>query len=83
LIQGDSATAAAQTDVGKVADTIATHSGSTTTGISGLELDVSDLETTDGQLKALGFTGDPNNNEFAVNANYIVAFNEHAHKKEL
>ena len=83
LIQGDSATATAQTDVGKVADTIATHSGSTTTGISGLELDVSDLETTDGQLKALGFTGDPNNNEFAVNANYIVAFNEHAHKKEL
>jgi len=83
LIQGDSATAAAAADIGKVADTVATHSGSTTTGISGLELDVSDLQTTDGQLKAIAFTGDPQNNELAIHANYVVQFNEHAHKKEL
>ena len=83
LIQGDSATAAAAADIGKVADTVATHSGSTITGISGLELDVSDLETTDGQLKALGFTGDPQNNELAIHANYVVQFNEHAHKTQL
>ena len=83
LIQGDSATAAAAADIGKVADTVATHSGSTTTGISGLELDVSDLETTDGQLKAIAFTGDPQNNELAIHANYVVQFNEHAHKTQL
>ena len=79
MIQGDSATAAAQTDVGKVADTVATHSGSTTTGISGIELDVSDLATTDGQLRVTGFTGDPSNNELATHANYVVFFNEHAY----
>ena len=83
LIQGDSGTAAAAADIGKVADTVATHSGSTTTGISGLELDVSDLETTDGQLKAIAFTGDPQNNELAIHANYVVQFNEHAHKTQL
>ena len=83
MIQGDSATAAAAADIGKVADTVATHSGSTTTGISGLELDVSDLAATDGQLKAIAFTGDPQNNELAIHANYVVQFNEHAHKKEL
>ena len=83
LIQGDSATAAAAADIGKVADSVATHSGSTTTGISGLELDVSDLETTDGQLKAIAFTGDPQNNELAIHANYVVQFNEHAHKTQL
>ena len=44
LIQGDSATAAADADIGKVADTVATHSGSTITGISGLELEVNDLQ---------------------------------------
>tara|TARA_Y100000593_G_scaffold59706_1_gene110709 strand:+ start:88 stop:672 length:585 start_codon:yes stop_codon:yes gene_type:complete len=80
LIQGDSATAAAQTDVGKVADTIATHSGSTTTGISGVELDVSDLATSDGQLRVTGFTGDPSNNELSTtHTNYVVYFNEHAY----
>ena len=83
MIQGDSATAAADADIGKVADTVATHSGSTTTGISGLELDVSDLQTTDGQLKVTGFTGDPQNNERAIHANYVVQFNEHAHKTQL
>ena len=83
LIQGDSATAAAAADIGKVADTVATHSGSTTTGISGLELDVSDLAATDGQLKAIAFTGDPQNNELAIHANYVVQFNEHAHKTQL
>jgi len=80
LIQGDSATNSAQTDVGKVADTVATHSGSTTTGISGIELDVSDLETSDGQLRVTGFTGDPSNNELGTtHTNYVVYFNEHAY----
>ena len=80
LVQGDSATASAQTDVGKVADTVATHSGSTTTGISGIELDVSDLAATDGQLRVTGFTGDPENNELGTtHTNYVVFFNEHAY----
>lgn len=80
LIQGDSATNSAQTDVGKVADTVATHSGSTTTGISGIELDVSDLAATDGQLRVTGFTGDPSNNELGTtHTNYVVYFNEHAY----
>ena len=79
MIQGDSATAADDADVGKVADTVATHSGSTTTGISGVELDVSDLETSDGQLRVTGFTGDPANNELATHCNYVVYFNEHAY----
>ena len=80
LIQGDSATNSAQTDVGKVADTVATHSGSTSTGISGFELDVSDLETSDGQLRVTGFTGDPENNELGTtHTNYVVFFNEHAY----
>ena len=70
----------AQTDVGKVADTVATHSGSTTTGISGIELEVNDLETSDGQLRVTGFTGDPENNDIgSVHANYVVYFNEHAY----
>ena len=80
LIQGDSATNSAQTDVGKVADTVATHSGSTITGISGIELDVSDLAATDGQLRVTGFTGDPDNNELGTtHTNYVVFFNEHAY----
>ena len=80
LIQGDSATNSAQTDVGKVADTVATHSGSTITGISGIELDVSDLAATDGQLRVTGFTGDPDNNELGTtHTNYVVYFNEHAY----
>ena len=70
----------AQTDVGKVADTVATHSGSTITGISGIELDVSDLAATDGQLRVTGFTGDPSNNELGTtHTNYVVYFNEHAY----
>jgi hypothetical protein len=44
---------------------------------------VSDLQTTDGQLKAIAFTGDPQNNELAIHANYVVQFNEHAHKTQL
>ena len=79
LIQGDSATAAAQTDVTKTGRFVDTHSGSTTTGISGSELDVSTLGTGE-PLRVEGFTGDPQNNELAVNANYVVSWNEHAYK---
>jgi len=82
-IQGDSATAAAQTDINKVADSVATHSGSTANGRSKLELDVSDFQTTDGQLKAVAFSSDPENNEMATHCNYVVIFNEHQYKKEL
>ena len=46
-------------------------------------MDVSDLAATDGQLKAIAFTGDPQNNELAIHANYVVQFNEHAHKTQL
>ena len=80
LIQGDSATDSAQTDVTKTAPFVDTHSGSTSTGISGSELDVSELGT--GQpIRVEGFTGDPSNNELgAKHTNYVVSWNEHAYK---
>ena len=80
LIQGDSDTAAAQTDVTKTAPFVDTHSGSTSTGISGSELDVSELGT--GQpIRVEGFTGDPSNNELGTtHTNYVVSWNEHAYK---
>ena len=81
LIQGDSATNTAQANVGKNADTVGT-SGSTTTGISSRELDVSTIATTQGlQLKIVGVDQGPNNDELGTtHTNLIVQINEHAYR---
>lgn len=80
-IQGDSATASTQAAVGQNADTVGT-SGSTTTGLSSRELDVSTLATTQGlQLKVVGVVDNENNGTIAgTHANLIVQINEHAYK---
>lgn len=80
-IQGDSATASTQAAVGQNADTVGT-SGSTTTGLSSRELDVSTLATTAAlQLKVVGVVDNENNGTIAgTHANLIVQINEHAYK---
>ena len=82
-IQGDSGTNSDVTDRHEVADLVnmGTTGGS---GISLMELDMSDLAATDGQLKIVGFSTDPENNELGVeHMNYIVIWNEHQFKEEL
>jgi len=82
-IQGDSGTNSDVTDRHEVADLVnmGTTGGS---GISLMELDMSDLAATDGQVKIVGFSTDPENNELgAAHMNYIVIWNEHQFKEEL
>lgn len=81
LVQGDSATATTQAAVGKNADSVGT-SGSTSTGLSSRELDVSTLATTQGlQLKVVGFADDDKNGTVAgTHANMVVMINEHAYR---
>ena len=81
IIQGDSDTATTQAAVGRNADTVGTG-GSTTTGLSSRELDVSTLATTAGlQLKVVGVVDNPKNGTIAgTHANLIVQINEHAYK---
>ena len=57
--QGD--TAATQAMVGTYMDHDETHSGNTTTGISGQEIDVSDSGSTLTGAKLLGFSQEPDN----------------------
>ena len=80
-IQGDSDTASTQAAVGQNADTVGTG-GSTTTGLSSRELDVSTLATTAAlQLKVVGVVDNENNGTIAgTHANLIVQINEHAYK---
>ena len=59
--QGDSATAPTQAMVGLYMDSVKTHGGNTTTGISGDELDVSTNSTTLTGAKVLGFAQTPGN----------------------
>jgi hypothetical protein len=82
-IQGDTGTNSDVTDRHEVADYV--NMGATVgNGISAAELDMSDLAATDGSLKIVGFSTDPENNELgAAHMNYIVIFNEHNFKKEL
>jgi len=80
-VQGDGASA--RTDIFKVAD-IVYAAGSTVNGTSNVELDVSDLAATDGQLRVVGISTDPDNSEIGSdNINYIVSINEHTLKQEL
>ena len=64
------------TDIGNCAD-ISYVAGSSPNFISKVELDDATLVTTTAQLKILGFTKDPDNNEVAANANLVVIINEH------
>ena len=82
-IQGDTGTNSDVTDRHEVADYV--NMGATVgNGISAAELDMSDLAATDGSLKIVGFSTDPENNELgSAHMNYIVIFNEHTFKKEL
>ena len=81
-IQGDSGTDSDVTDRHEVADLVnmGTTGGS---GISLMELDMSDLAATDGQVKIVGFSTDPENNQYDEHMNYIVIWNEHQFKEEL
>ena len=82
-IQGDTGTNSDVTDRHEVADYV--NMGTTVgNGISAAELDMSDLAATDGSLKIVGFSTDPENNELgSAHMNYIVIWNEHTFKKEL
>ncbi|MHA2047057.1 MAG: hypothetical protein ACW99G_19885 [Candidatus Thorarchaeota archaeon] len=75
LIQGDSATTSAVGNAGSNAIFIETHSGSTVTGLSGIELDVSGFGTTmaDGAW-AWGTVDMPDHN-LGVNDLYYVILN--------
>ena len=81
-IQSNNSGASAQTDVGNVAD-IAYTAGSSPNYVSKVELDDGDLATSDGQLKVIGVSKDPDNNDLgSANVNWVVTINEHFLKKE-
>ena len=74
-IQSDAALTAAE--VGMNAD-IVYAAGSTPNYISKVELDHSDLKTATAQLRVIGISKDPKNNEAgAVDVNAVVIINEH------
>jgi hypothetical protein len=76
LVQCDEGFVAA--DVGKNADVVGTG-GSTTTGISTMELDSSTLANSAAlNLKVVGLYNDVNN-EFGTNAVVVVKINEHVY----
>jgi len=82
-IQGDTGTNSDVTDRHEVADYVNMGTESAN-GVSAAELDMSDLAATDGSLKIVGFSTDPENNELgSAHMNYIVIWNEHTFKKEL
>ena len=74
-IQADGATAAA--DVGLNAD-IVYAAGSSPDYVSQVELDTSDQKTATAQLRIIGISKDPDNNEAgSANVNLVVTINEH------
>jgi hypothetical protein len=76
-IQSNNASASAVTDVGKTAD-LAYAAGSSPDYISGVELNDSTLDTTAQQLKIMGVSKDPSNNDVAsANVNWVVVIAEH------
>lgn len=78
VIQGDSATAYAATMAGANCELVYTHSGSTSTGLSGAEADLSTIGASDAtsQLKLLALVNDPSN-EIGTHAKIIVKINNH------
>ena len=81
-VQSDNTGASAQTDIGNVAN-IEYTAGSSPDFVSKVELDDSDLATSDGQLKVIGVSKDPENNDLtSANVNFVVTINEHFLKQE-
>lgn len=81
-VQSNNAGASQQTDIGNVAN-IEYTAGSSPDYVSKVELDNGDLATTDGQLKVIGVSKDPDNNEIgSANVNFVVTINEHFLKQE-
>ncbi|MCP4613026.1 MAG: hypothetical protein GY845_30400 [Planctomycetes bacterium] len=75
-VQEDSdAGAIAATAIGNNADVVV-GSGDTTTGLSAMELDSSDVATSTAQLRILGVV-DREDNELGTNAKLLVLINEH------
>tara|TARA_R110000868_G_scaffold375166_2_gene639655 strand:+ start:331 stop:930 length:600 start_codon:yes stop_codon:yes gene_type:complete len=76
-IQADSANAVAVTDIGANADYVFTHAGDTATGLSGVELDTSDMATSaTAQLAILGVIPRVDN-EIGTNVKLRVRINLH------
>ena len=81
-IQSNNSGASLQSDVGNVAN-IAYTAGSSPNYVSKVELDDGDLAATDGQLKVIGVSKDPENNDLgSANVNWVVTINEHFLKQE-
>ena len=76
-VQSNNSGASAQTDVGNDAD-IAYTAGSSPDYVSKVELDDSSLSASNGQLKIIGVSKDPDNDELgSANVNWVVTINEH------
>ena len=76
-IQSNNAGASAQTDIGNCAD-IEYTAGATPNYVSKVELDDSSLGTSTAQLKIVGLSKDPDNNDLtSANVNWVVTINEH------
>ena len=76
-IQSNNAGASAVTDVGKTAD-LAYAAGSSPNFVSKVELNDATLNTTAQQLKIMGISKDPDNNEIgSANVNFAVIIAEH------
>ena len=81
-VQSNNSGASAQTDIGNVAN-IAYTAGAAPNFVSKVELDDGDLATSDGQLKVIGVSRDPDNNDLtSANVNFVVTINEHFLKQE-
>ena len=81
-VQSNNTGASQQTDIGNVAN-IEYTAGSSPDFVSKVELDNGDLATSDGQLKIIGVSKDPENNEIgSANVNFVVTINEHFLKQE-
>lgn len=68
----------AEANIGLNAD-IAVGSGSTVTGLSGMEVDLATLGTATAQIRILGLA-EEEDNEFGADANVIAMINEHRFK---
>jgi len=77
-IQSDNTAASAQTDVFMCADLSSPTGGSTTNGVSSMELADATLSATAAVLKIIGVSRDPANSDLtAANVNWRVMINQH------
>lgn len=80
-VQHDSDTnTPAQADIFANGDFISTHTGSSITGLSKMELDTSTITTATANLRVLGWVESPDNEKAANFAKVRVLINEHALK---